>query len=456
MINHQKKRIAAIDIYRIGYQSNFWGGNRSNSKKFFIELRDAVINESITTGYCGLIDEILRQGKVKLDVVAYAALSDINNGFENNRLADVENDPRYKEYVPHVFYMGKKISWSECDMSRVYIIPKEEAFNVAYGVREVFRRYQIRNKAVEEQTTISAENKEKKESEKTVENAKEQAETIIAAAKAEADRIEKEANAEAEKIIEDAKARAKTMEEHVKEQVSAAAKEKAEKLIARYLTEEQKAYKTELNDEMRKFMDSYIENSSRAMSIHTEMCDATNAVQAKWIQALDDTINKMTEVKSEFYSHLHDWQVSLFPKEIKPLAERFLELYRILNVDKLIREEILLETLSDEKSEYVAETMNKKIDESEIRITGLQKLNKTLTTFLRRFELSLNGLDLYVYYPNPGDVFDEMWHIPDDEDEEYVGKRIKECIVPGIAKKANDDLGDDVLIPAVVKVEMES
>ena len=65
-------------------------------------------------------------------------------------------------------------------------------------------------------------------------------------------------------------------------------------------------------------------------------------------------------------------------------------------------------------------------------------------------------MDLYVFYPNPGDEFDETWHIPYDEDEVYEGKHIKECVVPGIAKKANDDLGDDVLIPAVVKVEMES
>ena len=207
---------------------------------------------------------------------------------------------------------------------------------------------------------------------------------------------------------------------------------------------------------MRKFTDAYIENSNRAMTVHTEMCDATNAVQARWIQALDDTISKMSDVKSEFYSHLHNWQVSLFPKEIKPLAERFLELYRIINVDKMLREEILLKSLSDEMSDDLTDSRVDKNNDLEIRIAGLQKLNKTLTTFLRRFELSLNGLDLYVFYPNPGDEFDETWHILDDEDEEYEGKYIKECIVPGIAKKANDDYGDDVLIPAVVKVETEN
>lgn len=271
---------------------------------------------------------------------------------------------------------------------------------------------------------------------------------IISSAKAEAEKIINDADAKASRIIEEAKAKAKEIDDSVTKQVNEEAKDKAEKLVSRYLTEEQKSYKSELNDEMRKFTDAYIENSSRAMTVHTEMCDATNAVQARWIQALDDTISKMTNVKFEFYSHLHDWQVSLFPKEIKPLAERFLELYRIINVDKLLREEILFKPLAGEMSD--------ENDDSEIRIAGLQKLNKTLTTFLRRFELSLNGLDLYVFYPNPGDEFDETWHIPDDEDEDYKGKHIKECVVPGIAKKANDDLGDDVLIPAVVKVEMES
>ena len=55
----------------------------------------------------------------------------------------------------------------------------------------------------------------------------------------------------------------------------------------------------------------------------------------------------------------------------------------------------------------------------------------------------------------PGQISSHSQH-HGDEDEEYEGKYIKECIVPGIAKKANDDYGDDVLIPAVVKVETEN
>lgn len=453
MANNQKKRATALGIYQNGYQSNFWGGSRSDSKRFFVELRNAVIYEMKTTGHCELVDKILGQGIERLDVVACAALVDINNGFENNTLTDVEKDPRYEDFVPHVSNnMGRKIRWSDCEPNKAFM-RIDEVYEIIHNTREILRMHYAHTREVENVTVTSM---EKKKNRGDVEYANEQAENIISNAKAKAERITNDANAEAGRMIEEAKARAKEIDDSVTKQVTEAAKNKAEQLVSRYLTNEQKSYKSELNDEMRKFTDAYIENSSRAMTVHTEMCDATNAVQARWIQALDETISKMTDVKSEFYSHLHDWQVSLFPKEIKPLAERFLELYRIINVDKLLREEILFKPLSGEMNNNLADNNVDENDDSEIRIAGLQKLNKTLTMFLRRFELSLNGLDLYVFYPNPGDEFDETWHIPDDEDEEYEGKHIKECVVPGIAKKANDDLGDDVLIPAVVKVEMES
>lgn len=448
MTNNEEKRASALEIYQSGYQSIFGSGSKIDSKSFFIELRDAVIYEIETTGYCELVNKILEQGTGGLDIVACAALADIKKGFEDNMLTDVEKDPKYKEYVPH---LRVRLRWSKCEFGRMNV-SIQQVYEDVKGAREILQLHHIHTIKMERKTSI---NTDKKNIE-VVERANEQAEKIISNAEVEAKRITNDANAEAIRIIEEAKARAKEIDDSVTKEASEKAKDKAEKLVSRYLTEEQKSYKLELNDEMRKFTDAYIENSNRAMTVHTEMCDATNAVQARWIQALDDTISKMSDIKSEFYSHLHDWQVSLFPKEIKPLAERFLELYRIINVDKMLREEILLKSLSDEMSDDLTDSRVDKNNDLEIRIAGLQKLNKTLTTFLRRFELSLNGLDLYVFYPNPGDEFDETWHILDDEDEEYEGKYIKECIVPGIAKKANDDYGDDVLIPAVVKVETEN
>jgi cell division septum initiation protein DivIVA len=282
----------------------------------------------------------------------------------------------------------------------------------------------MENNIMEEAQSEAARNMEETQCEATsnMEEAQSEAARIVEEAQSEAARIVEEAQCEAARIMEDAKG-------------------SADLLIEKYLKTEQKNYKYELNKEMSRFTNERLEDTKRAAATHTEMCDATNALQVKWIQTLDDALHQMTSVKAEFYAHLHDWQVSLFSSEIKPLAERYLELYRIINVDKLLREAILFQNSTEIPDAITA---------------GLQKLNKTLTTFLRRFEAALNGLDLYVYYPNVGDMFDDMWHIPDDEEEEYYGKQIKECIIPGIAKKANDDYGDDVLIPAVVKVEVEN
>ena len=62
-------------------------------------------------------------------------------------------------------------------------------------------------------------------------------------------------------------------------------------------------------------------------------------------------------------------------------------------------------------------------------------------------------MGLYVYYPKTGDTFDDMWHICEDEPVNCEGKKISQYIIPGIAKKANDDSEDDVIIRATVMVE---
>ena len=377
MNNNEEKRASALEIYQNGYQSIFWSGSKIDSKSFFVELRNAVIYEIEKKGNCELVNKILEQGTGRLDIVAYAALEDINQGLEDNTLTDVEKDPVYKEYVPHV---RSPLRWHDCEFG-MENVPVEAIYEDVYGAREIIRLHHKHIDEIERETSI---NTDKKNIE-VVEGAKEQAEKTILNAEVEAKRITNDANAEASRIIEKAKARAKEIDDSVAKE----AKDRAKKLVSRYLIEEQKSYKLELNNEMRKFTDAYIENSSRAMTVHTEMCDATNAVQVRWIQALDDAISKMTDVKSEFYSHLHNWQVSLFSKEIKPLAERYLELYRIINVDKLLREEILLKPLSGEKSDDLTNKKMNENDDLETRIVGLQKLNKTLITFLRRFEESI-------------------------------------------------------------------
>lgn len=457
MSDNYNKNETAIELYRRGYREKKLDKNMPQSKVFFLKLRSAIIQELESMGFCELADSILDDGRGRLDIIVFSAFADIANGYEKNKLTDVENDMKFREYVPYIKggLGGYGVySWSECMwIEQHYILLNDGSLSTIRRARQVVR---MKHKEV------VLRDRSREEKAQMLMNAQEEAHHMMEESRREADRMIHESRLEAERILESAQRSANNMIQDANSKANEKAKESSDRLIERYLAAEQKQFKEELNEELRRHTAGILESSKRAATTHTEMCNATNALQVKWVQALDDALSQMTAVKAEFYAHIHDWQVSLFPSEIRPLAERYLELYRIINVDKLLRETILFKNKTADGStstENLAGTEAIAVSKEECPdtvIMGLQRLNKTLTTFLRRFEVALNGLDLYVFYPNVGDEFDDMWHIPDDEDEEYHGKRIKECVVPGIAKKANDNCGDDVLIPAVVRVEMES
>lgn len=407
MADSKGKKVTALSICKKGYRNKRMDRGVAESKKFFNTLRNAVIEEMETRGFCELIDSLMeRNGGI--DIIVFAVFADIANGYANKKMINLERDERYIFYVPYALdYNRRPIKWTDCECYGKIICSTNDVSEEIRIARKILRDAHTKGINEKKSSFYERENLVNNQAESILEEAKRTAEHIVADARHEADQIKESARGTAKKLTD------------------------------KYLVEEQKQYKAKLNEEMSKIANEYLESTKRAVTIHTEMCDATNAFQVKWIQTLDNALSQMSSVKEEFYSHIHDWQLSLFSSEIKPLAERYLELYRILNIDKLIREEILLRNLE--------------VEVSETFIFRLQKLNETLDTFLRRFEISLNRLDLYVYYPKAGDEFDDIWHIS-DEDEEAYGKQIIECVVPGIAKKVADNYGDDVLIQAVVKV----
>lgn len=437
MDDYHNTDLSALDIYRNYHRSGRHRNQEDYDRQFFIRLRSAMLRELQTQGSCSFINALIQEKTGPLDAVSGAVIVDISRSLEGKPLTDVSENLAKQKYIPNIFFDDKRVPWARADRGNFTL---EYLFEDLCKIQKAFETSSQKREQPGREPESSAE----KQAENLLNQVRAQAEQIMAQAKAEAERIREEARQEAGELMDEAAREAKTY-----------AAKKAEELIARYLANEQRAYKTELNQEMQKFSATSMENSARAMTIHSRMFDATNELQANWIRTLDEFAGRITDVKSELYSFLHNWQVSLFPGEIRPLAERYLELYRILNVDRLLREEILLETSAETKTEQ-AGSAEQEAGGSDIRIAALQKLNKTLTTFLRRFEMSLNGLDLYVFYPQPGEEFDEIWHLPNDEEEDYTGRRIIECVVPGIAKKANDGFGDDVLIPAVVRAEDES
>ena len=228
--------------------------------------------------------------------------------------------------------------------------------------------------------------------------------------------------------------------------------QKADDLIEKYIEESQRAYKVSSERELSLIVDRNRKNLSKTEEFHDKMCEKTdkmckktNELQVAWKKSISSSIDEMNAIKEEFYKHLHEWQKGLYLHEYEQIAERYTELYRIIDVDRIIADEIVSLANGDTRRMRDYEEQNDTIEK-------LQKINESLSIFLRKFEVSLNGLGLYVYRAEEGALFDYVWHMNVDDSIDCEGKRIKKCVVPGIAKKVIGDGEDDVIIPALVSV----
>ena len=262
---------------------------------------------------------------------------------------------------------------------------------------------------------------------------------FIDAVKEERNKIINNAERKAAQIIEQARTEAEEMKRAAKAEVQQKREslcEEEEKMRARmgeYWENQQKQDREKLNAEMARLSEDYLKETKRMEQIHDQMCDDTNKLQVSWNIVMDNVLSTIQETKTDFYSYLQKWKTSLYPVEVERLARCYVDLYRIINVDRLLGEELLGENSSEE-------TLN-----------GLQKLKNTLSFFLNQYQMALHGLDLYVYSPKEGESFDDYFHTL-AENIDGTEKRIVECITPGIMKKAQNENDDDVVIRAVVRV----
>ena len=436
----------ALEVYQNGYRNqHVLGGYVLASRSFFVELREAICYELEHYGFCSLVDKLLEEPPAYMDKVAYAVFCDLAVGYPSGQLVDTERGT-YSAYVP---YQESRLSWSECNFmgNRCWNLTRRALENIQRArnaVREGHLRYL--KTMTEAQPTQKPQEipitpvPDPKEPECLLQKAKTQAAQLVENAKQEAKRLKDEAQMEAERINQSAQTAADAILAEAQAKAENGAKERADKLVQKYLAQAQREMRQACDAEMEARLQETLSQARTLETIHGEMCDKTNALQANWIKALDSTLEQLNAVKADFYQHLSQWQKALYPREVTALAERYLDLYRMLNVDKLLREEVVFQADQPQTGP------------SPKTVEGLHKLNKTLTSFLRHFEAALDGLGLYAYYPQPGELFDEMRHMPEDEEEDCEGKTVQFCIQPGIAKKSSDSGEDDVIIPAEVKL----
>ena len=437
----------ALEVYHAGYQNqHLWGGYVLASRNFFVELREASCYELEHYGFCPLVDELLEKPPAYIDKVAYAVFCDLTVGYPSGQLVDTERGT-YSAYVP--YYQNPSVSWSACSvMEQQYGVLGRRGMENIRRARDAVREGHLRylktlteaKPAQKPQEIPITPVPDPKEAEHLLQEAETKAAQIVENAEQEAKRLKDEAQLEAGRINQSAQTAANTILAEAQAKAENGAKERADKLVQKYLAQAQREMRQACDADMEAHLQETLSQARTLETIHGEMCDKTNALQANWIKALDSTLEQLNAVKADFYQHLSQWQKALYPREVKALAERYLDLYRMLNVDKLLREEVVFQAEQPQAGP------------SPKTVEGLHKLNKTLTSFLRHFEAALDGLGLYAYHPQPGELFDEMRHMPEDEEEDCEGKTVQFCIQPGIAKKSSDGGEDDVVIPAEVKL----
>ncbi|MBO4699568.1 hypothetical protein J5690_08190 [bacterium] len=420
--------LSAKEIYEQGYSYDNLDNKLPNNKHFFLLLREAIIKELEQYGFCDYIDSLLDDSSKEIDCVVCSVILDIEKNYKSDNSINIEN----QQVIPHVIsgYVSNNeheghilnstvatyFSWSDCKCKNQITLDISTYLEKIRRVRNIVRKKhkssmdKTKNEVENTQNSINFIQDLTKEAYQEAEKIRNEA---ILEAYQEAEKIRNEAILEAKKVNNDAIERAK---------------KKSSELVGQYIYDEQKKYKQEINEEIKEVSASILGETYLIKKTKDDMCKNTNDFQAKFVKALEET-------KNDFYKHLDEWQKSLFSFEYKSFANLYMELYRIINVDKLI-----CMVLSCEKSDILNE---------------LNKLNKTLGSFLKRFEVLLNKLDLDVFYPKSGEQFDEIWHVSRRDDE--VGEIIEECICPGIAKKCKDNGEEyDVLIPAEVKVKTEN
>lgn len=462
----------ALSFYRRGYRGWTQTGD-FDAKTYYEKLCDMIVIEYRTQGFCRLVDEII-EGKKDVEAISFHSIKfagEILSGRPQKKY--VKHAPVPIQVTNGLLTTERTVTWEEWTVYiRQYI--QQYGIAIAYTYDESVKNTLLRLKIKGQERHLEVIKGYFQTADKIKiigddSDTKSKPDMIMVKAREDANRIIEEAKNEAERI------RTEVYQAVTKSNRGGETSMLSSDLIQEYLKKEREIIRSMLGKEYEDALDDSHALLGTAERIHNEMCDQTNKLQASWVKTLDQTVAELTSIKEDFYKRIHSWQVGLYPHELRPLAERYIELYRIVNVDKIIAEELFRinnnnNNFGNGKPEIVINQSNntegvvtieefqkkaliKEYNSSPI-LEELEKLNRKLSIFLKKYESSLNGLDMYVYHPEEGEVYDEVWHVIEDDSEFDYSKeyRIKHCVLPGVAKKVNDNGEDDVIIPAVVTV----
>lgn len=429
---------SAKHIYEKGYGPTSL--YKIDAEDFYIELREAIESEYKRQGYCELIDEILSNQWqwLQIDAIVYYAIEAVGKKrlYKKGECQCIPN-----EYIQ---LRSNNVPWKQVYCCQ-FCFDIKSALSEINECRKRGQRSHMKRMSNQTNEMII---KAKRESDSIINAAQGEASKIIESAKTESDSIISAAQSEASKIIESAKKEASQLRQTGENELSGIGTPVfLEKNInenqhevsvgesaTEYLYSQQRKFRQECEREISTLIEQNQKSLAKSEAIHDQMCSKTNELQVTWMKSLTSATDQLIALKEEFYKHLRTWQQGLYPSEYEQLAERYIELYRIIDLDNVISE-----TMVDAEKNTVV-------------LKKLQSLDKSLRIFLHKFEISMNGLCLYVYRAEGGDDFDYVWHMNEDDSIDCAGKKIRKCITPGVARRVQGDDEDDVIIPALVSI----
>lgn len=453
-----------FDSYRYDNERSRFQDDVQTSKTYFDRLRSVIVKEYEEQGCCELID-LLRQQDIIIDVVTYAALIDAGNILIGDSSCNIDKE----RFVPNVNYeirtpnSRKLAAWEDC------IRPAECSYTHATHMKSYLDAIQIAGRAsyrvlkqghaVESALTSGQKEAQllqgaRQRAQEIQEEAQKKARSILA----EAERIKAEAKEKAGEYLRQAGADAEPEARAERRDTVQELAQEAALPVRQYFAKDWENIRQDYEKSLSAMRE---ENQKAAADLerkHDQMVDQTNAIQRELAARMTAAVEDISGMKEELYKKLQTWQADLFPQKYIPLAQRYVELYQVIN--KSIKR--LLESEASNQYGKSGGIFHRNAEDPGIdagasnavpsTLAELQKLHKNLTTFLQRFENAMSGIGLYAFYPEEGTPFDDVKHMVEDDQADPEGRTIAGCTVPGIAKKTIDAEEDDVLIRATVTV----
>lgn len=446
MIGIAAERIYMKDEYTIKVYKDFVNNLYDRRPEdFYKDMISAIIRDYCENNTCSYIDRLAneRLGNVSktITVIEGSILFELNSYYLDGvsyYYCDLPMLPYLRlKGTGRIVYHPISVAFDEKELSQVDIIMARELqqklspFRFRRKIKDyVFRSYS--DKDSEDQSAKNSERAEAVNDEKreALQAAKDEGEKIIREAREDARRIREDAEQEAERIKEEAKLRL--------QDVTDSAQNSAQTIIRRTIDD----YQQQIQDAWHRESEIGMREDERYKTLSEakrEFIDDTTALKRELRDRMKETVDEIRAIQDKLEIEVNKRQASIYHHEFTKLADCFGQLYIIVRKNPCL-------------TDYILSEPN---DLSQDTLEDLKKLKGSLNVILRKLENSMASFGMYVYYPNPGDPYDDVLHdlVLSDNAEDPYGMLVSECLTPGVMLRGDTKGEDETIIRAVVSLE---